>query len=163
MLPSRALLIVNRFFCLFVRTTSLASNRADLTSFFLASCFKDCRAFVVARSSYDTCYWHLNMSFMALVLQPSRHQRANLSDLLVQLPLFRPQLPVPLFQPLLWRGSVYIPVDTLEHSSDCSLASGVAGERGRKVVSREVDGIRLEARPSAPFERALKFRVKPLG
>jgi hypothetical protein len=68
------LLIVNRFFCLFVRTTSLASNRADLTSFFLASCFKDCLAFVVARSSYDTRIQYLNMSFMVFVSRPRRHQ-----------------------------------------------------------------------------------------
>jgi hypothetical protein len=77
--------------------------------------------------------------------------------------LFRPQFPVPLFQPLLRRGPVYIPVDALEHNVGWFIASGVAGERGRKVGSREVDGIRLGARPGSPLRESLAIPGKIFG
>lgn len=60
--PKRALLTDSRSFCLLLLTTSLASIRADLTSPLLASCFTDCRALLVATSSWNTDGQSLELS-----------------------------------------------------------------------------------------------------
>ena len=66
-----------------------------------------------------------------------------LSDFLVHLPLFRPQLSVPLFEPLLRRGAIDVPVNALEHDDPLStfvrpLVGKYGMKGGRKGCVRRV-------------------------